>query len=680
MKRQIQSQTTRKTLIKRAILLAVVFLLAGAVSYTQGADWAVDRVNQVAGTKFPYVHFPLVLGLDLQGGTHLEYSADLSKITEAEKGDAMNGVRDVIERRVNAMGVSEPLVQIAKAGNDWRLSVELAGIRDIQQAIKMIGETPTLDFREETTEADKTLTDGERKEIDDYNTELKKKAEEAFKKAQSGVPLEQIAKEESDDKGSAEKGGDLGFILEQNGYQGLRQSLLLTKAGELYPGVIDDGGTYYVAQVLERKDAGKEVRASQLLIQFAGAQEGSSTSTKEQALAKIKDIASRTTSENFDSMVARYSQEPAADRTLGDLDWFHKGVMVPEFENAVFDLPTGKISGVVETPFGFHLIKKTGERPLEDIRARTSVYKKKTSADYVSNEPWKRTQLTGKQLARAQLDFDQRTGASQVSLQFNDEGAKLFAEITKRSVGKQVAIFLDDQPISIPTVQQEITGGQAVINGSFTVAEAKLLAQRLQAGALPVPISIIAQQSVGPTLGSESVAASVKAGLVGFLLVALFMILFYRLPGVVSVVALGFYAAALLAMFKLIPVTLTLSGIAGFVLSLGMAVDANVLIFERFKEELREGKSMSQAIDEAFKRAWPSIRDGNYTTLISCAALWWFSSSIIKGFALTLAIGVLASMFTAIVVTRTILKLVAAPAFVRLAPWLFLKKRQETSN
>ena len=158
------------------------------------------------------------------------------------------------------------------------------------------------------------------------------------------------------------------------------------------------------------------------------------------------------------------------------------------------------------------------------------------------------------------------------------------------------------------------------------------------------------------------------------------MILVYRLPGAVSVAALGFYAAALLALFKLIPVTLTLSGIAGFVLSLGMAVDANVLIFERFKEELREGKPMSQAIDEAFKRAWPSIRDGNYTTLIACAVLWWFSSSIIKGFALTLAVGVLASMFTAIVVTKTILKLVAAPGFVRVEPRLLLKKRQETSS
>ena len=364
MKKQVQTQTTRKTLIKRVILLAVVFLLAAAAAFPPGADWAVDRINQAAGTKFPYIHFPLVLGLDLQGGTHLEYTADLSKITEAEKGDAMNGVRDVIERRVNAMGVSEPLVQITKAGNDWRLSVELAGIRDIQQAIKMIGETPILDFREPATDADKTLTDEQRKEINEFNAELKTKAEAAFKQAQAGTSLEEIAKQESSDKTSAEKGGDLGFILDQTGYQGLRASLLLTKAGELYPGVIDDGGTYYVAQVLERKDAGKEVRASQLLIQFAGAQESSSTSTKEQALAKIQDIAARTTPENYDA--GSGSTHRNLPITLGDLDWFHKGVMVPHLKTR-FRSADRQDCCRGGNAVRFPSIKKTGERPVEDI-------------------------------------------------------------------------------------------------------------------------------------------------------------------------------------------------------------------------------------------------------------------------------------------------------------------------
>ncbi|OGL72966.1 protein-export membrane protein SecD [Candidatus Uhrbacteria bacterium RIFCSPHIGHO2_12_FULL_60_25] len=678
MKKPVQTLTTRKALIRRTILLFAVFALAGFVSYPKGADWVVDRVNQASGWKLQYVHFPLVLGLDLQGGTHLEYIADLSNVPEAEKRDSMNGVRDVIERRVNAMGVSEPLVQITKAGNDWRLSVELAGIRDIQQAIKMIGETPTLDFREENEDADKPLTEEERKQIDEKNAEQKKKAEDAYARVKNGASFEDIAKQESDDETSKAKGGDLGFLIGQGAYRGLLERLKPVAVGSVFEGVVDDGANYYVAKVEERKPAGQEIRASHILIQWAGSSGSSSTSTKEQAKARIEELKKTVTAENFDEMVQKFSQEPGANQSKGDLDWFAKGVMVPEFEETAFKLAKDQISDVLETQFGFHLIKKTDERPLDDIRVRVVIYKKTQPSDIRNTEPWKRTHLTGKQLQRAQLEFDQRTGASQVSLQFDDEGAKLFADLTKKNVGKPIAIFLDDQPISIPTVQQEITGGNAVINGSFTIAEAKLLAQRLQAGALPVPISIIAQQSVGPTLGSESVAASLRAGLIGFLFVAFFMLMFYRLPGLISVLALAFYAALLLALFKLIPVTMTLSGIAGFILSLGMAVDANVLIFERLKEEFREGKTTSHAIDEAFKRAWTSIRDGNATTLISCAVLYGFSSSIIKGFALTLAIGVVMSMFTAIVVTKTLLKLVAAPSLVEKMPWLFLKKKSDS--
>jgi preprotein translocase subunit SecD len=271
------------------------------------------------------------------------------------------------------------------------------------------------------------------------------------------------------------------------------------------------------------------------------------------------------------------------------------------------------------------------------------------------------------------VDFDQRTGQIQVVLQFNGDGGKLFAEITKRNIGKPVAIFLDGQPISVPTVQGEILGGQAVISGNFNLADAKTLARRLQAGALPVPIKLIAQQTVGPTLGTDSLEQSLKAGLVGFLFVALYMILLYRLPGLVSIVALGLYAALSAATFKLIPVTLTLSGIAGFILSIGIAVDANVLVFERLKEEWMEGKGLSVALSDSFKRAWLSIRDGHMTVLISCAVLYWFSSSLIRGFALTLAIGTIISLFTAVVSTRTLLRLLAGTPIAKFG-WLFLKK------
>jgi len=326
----------------------------------------------------------------------------------------------------------------------------------------------------------------------------------------------------------------------------------------------------------------------------------------------------------------------------------------------------------VETPFGFHLIYVQASRPLSDVRVRATFFKKTLESDIIpAPSEWKNTELTGKNLKSATLDFDQRMGTAQVALSFDSEGTKMFADITKRNIGKPVAIFLDGSPISEPTVQSEITGGQAVITGNFTITEAKLLAQRLNAGALPVPINLIAQQSVGPTLGQSSVDSSLIAALCGFALVALFMLVLYRLPGFLAIVNLGLYTAISLSIFKLMPVTLTLAGIAGFILSIGIAVDANVLVFERFKEEIKLGKTLRNALEESFKRAWTSIRDGNVTTLISCAVLYWFSSSIIKGFALTLAIGVLLSMFSAVVATRTVLRYVSGFGWAQRLTWLF---------
>ncbi|MBU1178585.1 protein translocase subunit SecD, partial [Patescibacteria group bacterium] len=271
---------------------------------------------------------------------------------------------------------------------------------------------------------------------------------------------------------------------------------------------------------------------------------------------------------------------------------------------------------------------------------------------------FKMTKLTGQHLNKSQLQFDQQTNQPIISLEFNDEGKRLFAEITERNVGKPIAIFLDGAVISAPTVNEPIRDGSAVITGQFTLDEAKELAMRLNAGALPVPIELLSQNTVGATLGKSSVEKSFLAGLIGLVLVSLFMIIYYRLPGVLAVLALGFYALLVLALFKLIPVTLTLAGIAGFILSIGMAVDANVLIFERVKEELRLGKTVKSAIDSGVKHAWVSIRDSNVSTIITCVILAWFGVGIIKGFAITLGLGILVSMFSAIVVTRMLLYLV----------------------
>ncbi len=433
--------------------------------YPQGVDRGVNYLNKKTGLHVKHwpnvLNFPFRLGLDLLGGTHLLYSADLSKVSNQDRSDAMQGIRDVVERRVNFFGVSEPVVQVS--GSD-RLIVELAGIKDVKQAINLIGETPFLEFKEEAPNAQQL--------IEDFN---------------------------------------------------------------------------------KKKAIGQATQLDELILQ-----------------------------------------------------------------DKVF-ISAG---------------------------------------------------LNGSHLKKAQLVFSNQTNLPQVSLELNDEGAKLFAAITKRNLGKKVAIFLDGSPISVPVVQSEIDNGQAVITGHFTPQEAKLLATRLNSGALPVPIRLVSQQTIGASLGAESLSKSLKAGVYGLVFVALFMILFYRLPGLVSVFALIVYVLIVLAVYKVISVTLSLAGIAGFILSLGMAVDANILIFARMKEELAAGRSVNQDLREGFSRAWLSIRDSHVTTLISAGVLYLFTTSIVKGFALTLGVGVLASLFSAIVVTRSFLILFTGPWF-EVKKWLF---------
>jgi protein-export membrane protein SecD len=242
-----------------------------------------------------------------------------------------------------------------------------------------------------------------------------------------------------------------------------------------------------------------------------------------------------------------------------------------------------------------------------------------------------------------------------VILNFNSDGAKLFEKITSENVGQTLAIFLDGQPISTPTIQEAIPGGQATISGRFTATEARDLVRNLNFGALPVPITLESSSAVGPTLGAAAMSAGVAAGLIGFAIVALFMIAWYRLPGLVAALALAEYLAFMLSVIKVIPVTLTASGIAGLIISVGMAVDANVLIFERTKEELREGKGAREAVHIGFSRAWPAIRDGHLTMIISGVILFWLGTSIVQGFALVFVLGVLASFISAVSLSRVFL-------------------------
>jgi len=457
---------------KYYIFIGVLILavLAGIFSYPNYFNDGIKFLNSKMSWTLPqFPEKPFVLGLDLQGGVSLVYQADLSTVTD--KTVAMSGLRDVIERRVNMFGVSEPVVQIQ--GQD-RLSVELPGVTDVQQAIQMIGQTPYLEFDEQRTEAETKVILDKMKEIQD---------------------------------------------------------------------------------------------------------------------AQAKD--------------------PKADITK-----------IKDWQLAL------------ENPY------------------------------------FKPTELTGKYLTRANVIFDQTTYKPEIELVFNAEGDKVFAEVTGRNIKKGLAIFLDGasiidtngdgkidgQDLYAPTVENKITGGKAVITGNMSNQTATSIASRLNSGALPVKIgSPISQETVGPTLGSVSLNKSLIAGLYGLLAVAIFMVVFYRFPGFLASLALLIYVAITLAIFKLIPVTLTLAGIGGFILSIGMAVDANILIFARMKEEIKSGKGLAQAIDEGFKRAWPSIRDSNFNSLIVCAILFTVATSFIKGFAFTLALGIIVSLFSAIFITRIFL-------------------------
>ena len=373
---------------------------------------------------------PWNLGLDLVGGSYLVYEVDMSDVASSDRESVLSGLRDVMEKRVNVFGVSEPRVTTAKRGESHQLIVELAGIKDVEEAIKQIGRTALLDFRE----------------------------------------VYQIGEGE---------GAELGF------------------------------------------------------------------------------------------------------------------------------------------------------RP---------------------------TKLTGRYLKKAQISSDPNTNQPLILINFDSEGAKIFEQLTEKNIGKPLAIFLDGQLISIPTVQEVISGGEGQISGISDFKEVRKLVSLLNAGALPAPINLVSQQTVGASLGADSLKKALVAGAAGTLVIILFMLAYYRKLGLVSALALIFYVIFTAAAFKLLGITMTLSGIAGFVLSIGMAVDANILIFARTKEETAKGMSRVGAIEEGFRRAWPSIRDSNISTMLTSVILYYLTSSFVRGFALALFLGVVVSMFSAITVSRIILR------------------------
>lgn len=449
-----KAQSGSSDSIIRAFRALVVLILGGLVAFFV----YTNTVNENAD-------YPFKLGLDLAGGSHLVYEADVSEIDPTEVTPLMNVLRDVIERRVNVFGVSEPIVQVEQSSivsgePNHRLVVELPGVTDVTEAVAEIGKTPLLEFK---------LVD----------------------------------------QAALEAGLDTDATLSTTSAAGTTTTVASATSTVTEEAYIDTGLT------------GRYLESASL--QFAG--------------------------------------------------------------------------------------NNTGQ---------------------LSNEPI-------------------------VAVTFNSEGGDLFAEITRENVGENLAIFLDGELISAPRINETIAGGQAIISGGFTPDEARDLAQNLNFGALPVPIELVSTQTIGASLGQDILEKGIQAGVVGLSLVILFMLVWYRVPGLVAALALLTYVAVMLALFQLIPVTLTAAGLAGFILSIGMAVDANVLVFERMKEEYRKGSDSLTAARTGFARAWSAIRDGNVTSLLSAIILFWFGTSIVKGFALVFGIGVIVSMLSALLVTRTLL-------------------------
>lgn len=302
----------------------------------------------------------------------------------------------------------------------------------------------------------------------------------------------------------------------------------------------------------------------------------------------------------------------------------------------------------------------TGTEYLEPgTKIKTDYATSEVTEEVTPTEKIYHTVLTGRNLKSASVEFD-RTGLPMIAFELDGEGARIFADHTAKNINRFLAIALDKVIISCPRINSAIPEGRGTITGQFTVEEAKAMVLQLRYGALPIPLKIVDSRAVGPTLGQDSVQKSVRAGSIGLAIVLLFMLVYYRMLGLLADMALIIYALLTLSLFKLIPVTMTLPGIAGFLVSVGMAVDANILIFERMREELRQGRTLQRAIDSGFRRAWTSILDSNISTWITCGILYLFGSSfgatVVKGFAVTLALGVLVSMFTAVTVTRTFVR------------------------
>ena len=585
---------------RTVIMIGVIVILAGLILGFQTIS--IGDFQRGADTPLG-----LSLGLDLQGGGHLVYQANLTDPDTGESlevsADQMESLKRTIERRVNGAGLGEPIIQILGAD---RLLVQLPGVSDLERAKSYIGETARLEFKRREILVPRDVTEITSDDI--VGVTIGYFPEPDPEPSAGGATSTQPTPQPQ--PGAATSSKQVFALVEftDNGaaaFQAIYERLFFTFV------------TFQNAQVT----GGNAPPPSFLDVTLEGPEQ---LRMSDVFAFSIQQVATSTTYGIAIPSTSPAGQPPTLDEVTA---------LVGVSPSILFT----EIQGAVDEDIG----------------------------------------LTGDDLARAFPGQHTASGQPIVNLEFNDTGTRIFGELTQDIIAKeqttgvrdQIAIFLDGAELVSPEVRSAITAGTAIIEGNFTIERVQDLALLLEGGRLPVPIELIQERDVDAILGADSLAKSVVAGIVGLALVLTFMILYYRLPGLAAAIALLIYSALVLAVFKILPVTLTLSGVAALILSIGMAVDANILIFERMKDELRAGRTLLMSINIGFDRAWPAIRDGNVSTLITCAILFWFAdqlgASIVQGFAATLAIGVGISMFTAITVSRTLLRFLATTRATR---------------
>ncbi|MDD5750961.1 MAG: protein translocase subunit SecD [Candidatus Peribacteraceae bacterium] len=793
---------TKRSLLWPSVTAAVGAILLFIALPDAWKTWAPAPLRQAS------MHF----GLDLVGGTQLDFriseqemqdqitrlqqeidqltaqGTDSERIailqnqlrsTEEQQETIVESIRTVLERRINALGVSEAVITPSYFGDEKHLLVECPGVVDTQECIATVGKTIQLEFKEEFTEPTAEFEQGVRDRVRQaerritvsgatldvvgqdlgstlgvaytprewlFKGDLPKGLEDVWNmqtgrvirregsltipdQDESGNPVERTIPgiflaevlEPKTQTGRLinEAPTAFAFLAEQKKLtytphinapldesipEAVRNLIAGMEGGDMQSVSLPDGSASVI--FLRGRVPGQEqMSASHILIAYKGAMGADEkvSRSKEEAQTLAQEIKEQLDGgANFATLARQHSDDTGNAADGGDLGSFGRGAMVPAFETAAFALEQGVISNPVETPFGFHVIRAdTAASLTKDVASydelRFTGIGAKTEADTVLADltagrirkmedavslrtiffsllptGWKDTSLTGKHFRSAAVTMDPTTNLPVVQIAFDEEGGRLFQELTKNNVGKRIAIFVGGDLVSAPTVQQEIMGGTAIITGSANFDEARTLAQDLNTGAIPAPIYLAGQHTIEATLGAEALRTSVEAALIGIVLLMLYMVLVYRFLGLLADVALGVYALLFLVILKL-PlfffssqhIVLTVAGMAGIILSIGMAVDANVLIFERIKEELRKGKLLKTAVDVGFLRAWPSIRDGNASTLLTCLILFIVGTSIVRGFSVTLGMGVLMSMLTAIVVTRWLIRQTAHLPFAQ---------------